>query len=153
MSLLVVGHFCLSNGRQEVVNKIGPSGNHTSHAFIVYDVPFRSTQGPAAPANIRIYGGPNGVPLMENTVAFAIAQAFVTADGSVRMDASFLVPVPGDPDDDTYEDGIPDVPIPFIFGVGQVMHSVPSTPQNSISSFQVSVSEYVRDARRFSTIK
>jgi hypothetical protein len=152
MSFIVVGFFNLENGRREVVNKLGSSGNNTSHIFISYDVVFQSTQGPVAPANIRVYGGPTGVPLGENTAAFVIAQAFVNFDGTILMDASYLVPVPGNTDDDTYG-GIPDAHIPFIFGVGRVMQSFPPTPENSQKSFEASVSEYVRDARNFSTLR
>jgi len=49
----------------------------------------------------------NDVPHSDNTTAFVYARAQITNDLAVLMDASKIIPCPGDPDDDSYQDSVP----------------------------------------------
>jgi hypothetical protein len=149
-TFVIIGYFGLTDGRRETHNKVGSSGNNIRLNFLCYDASVQCAHGPAAPATIRVYSNAAEVPLPQNTVAHVVAKAFMDADGNIVMDAYFLVPFPGDPEGDGYDDSVPNMPIPLIFGVGHVLRV--GSQLASIKTFDVSVSEYIRDAQRFSTV-
>jgi hypothetical protein len=151
-TLLISGFFGLTNGRRETINKPGSMGNTIRLNFICYDASVLCTSGSAAPASICVYSGSAEVPLRENTVAYIISKAFISQDGTIFMEAICLTPFPGDPDAEGYDETIPDAPIPYVFGVGQVTKSIPSSVQGSSKCFEVALSEYVRDTVNSSTV-
>lgn len=100
---------------------------------------------------------PPSVPLHpEYTVAFVVAKAYIPPPGShpstVQLEAQYLVPFPGDPDAEDYDDRIPDFPNPLVTALGTV-----SGPTTILStghhSFPVSARDYVRDETKTSVIQ
>jgi hypothetical protein len=77
------------------------------------------------------------------TVAFVVAKAQVSAGDASVLDPYVVVPFPGDPTSDNYEDTIPDVPNPFIFVIGQVTRINSSNPMWPIVN--IVATEYIQD--------
>ncbi|KIP03196.1 hypothetical protein PHLGIDRAFT_54813, partial [Phlebiopsis gigantea 11061_1 CR5-6] len=77
----------------------------------------------AIPAELRIYSPPDDVAHPDYTIAHVVAKAHLAANGTALLDAISVAPVPGDPEDDSYEDRVPDLPYPFIFALGVVQKS------------------------------
>jgi hypothetical protein len=147
-SLAFVGFFCLAEGKRVMTTR----ANNTRIWHVHYTSTVQCADGTALPANIRIYSPMNDVPHSDNTIAFIYARAHVTNTHSVLMDASEIVPCPGDPEDDSYQDSVPDMPNPFIIALGHVSGKPSHLPDGS-RSFPLTVSEYVRDNTQLSTIR
>jgi hypothetical protein len=106
----------------------------------------------ALPANICIYSPMNDVPHSDNTIAFIYACTHVTNTHSVLIDASEIIPCPGDPDDDLYQDSVPDMPNPVLIALGHVSGKPNHLPDGS-RSFSLTITEYVRDNTQLSMIR
>jgi hypothetical protein len=94
----------------------------------------------------------NDVPHPDNTVAFVYARAHISNDCTVLMDASEIVPCPGNPEDDSYQDSVPDMANPFALALGHVSGKASHLPDGS-RCFPMAVSEYVRDNTHLSSIR
>jgi hypothetical protein len=94
----------------------------------------------------------NDIPHADNMIAFVHARAHISNDFTVVMDASEIVACPGNPEDDAYQDTVPDMPNPFVLALGHVSGKASHLPDGS-RSFPISVSEYVRDNMHLSTIR
>ncbi|KAJ3710938.1 hypothetical protein C8R42DRAFT_365730 [Lentinula raphanica] len=108
----------------------------------------------AVAASVRIYSPPherNTPPLVDRTMAIIVGQFALGAAGQPAMiDASTLLPIPGNPALDDYDTTIP-MFYPIISGVGSVFsHSPPGTLPRS---FLLSVSEYVRGSSKTFTMR
>ena len=68
------------------------------------------------------------------------------------MDASHVVPCPGNPEDETYEDSAPDLSHPFVITLGHVSGKASHFPEGS-RTFPLTVSDYVRDNTQMITIR
>jgi hypothetical protein len=68
------------------------------------------------------------------------------------MDTLEIIPCLGDPDDDSYQDSVPDMPNPFLIALGHVSGKPSHLPDGS-RSFSWTVSEYVWDNTQLSTIR
>ena len=77
------------------------------------------------------------------TVAFVIAKGHFAVGEPIFLDTYLLAPFPGDPNDENYEDPIPDVPHPFIFIIGQVTAINNSNLQRPLINLMAT--EYIRD--------
>ena len=81
----------------------------------------------------------------DNTVAFVLAKAYVPPGniaGNVLLEAIHVVPLLGDPSDESYDERMPNFPYPLVLGLGTVTSSVETLPDGRIS-FPVSLSDYV----------
>jgi hypothetical protein len=126
--------------------------NNTRIWHAHYTSSVQCIDGTCLPANIRIYSPMNDIPHADNTIAFVYARAHVTNDSMVLMDASHVVPCPGNPKDETYEDSVPDLPHPFVIALGHVSGKASHFPEGS-HTFPLTVSDYVRDNTQMSTIR
>ena len=87
---------------------------------ILYDMTISLTDSSTIQASLCVYSPPNDNPLPPQTVMFAIAKVFAPANGTILMDVLTLVPYPGNPDDDAYDDTIPDFPAMLAMVTGPV---------------------------------
>ncbi|OBZ78496.1 hypothetical protein A0H81_02027 [Grifola frondosa] len=147
-SLTVAGFFCLAAGHRTL--SVKPSGSKAWHCF--YNTAVQCSDGSSFPAELRIYSPLNDTPLVDNTVAFVVAKAHFPKHAPVLLDAYHVVAVPGDPGSDTYDDGIPDLQHPLIFGLGNVSRKFDVLPGQNVKAFEVLTTEYVRDTSKSSTI-
>jgi len=148
-SLTIVGFFAVANGERVVSTKPGTS-TRTAHCF--YTTAVQCSSSAALPAQLRVYSPQHDTPLADGTVAFVVAKAAFPPHSTVLLDAYFMIPIPGDPSSESYDDALPDMPYPLLFGLG----SVPSKTEqcsNGTRAFQVSVAEYVRDSSKASNIE
>jgi len=151
-SFLINGFFGLANGRREFITKAGRSGHDMRVYHVHYTTTIQCLDSTSIPADVRVYSSGTDMILADNTVAFVLAKLFIKQDRSAEMDAICLSQVPGDPESDTYEDSIPDVQIPFVFGIGQVSRLVDSMG-GGYKRFQLTVSEYVRDQQNCCSVQ
>jgi hypothetical protein len=144
----VVGFLALAQGRRVMSTRPGGT-TRTWHAFYVTSV--QCADSSALPGELRIYSPMNDVLHPDHTIAFVHARAHITANGHVQLDASHLIRFPGDPEDESYENSIPDFPYPLIIALGNVSSRHSHTPNGS-RVFPMSVSDYVRDSVQSSNI-
>ncbi|KAJ7907696.1 hypothetical protein B0H13DRAFT_1879318 [Mycena leptocephala] len=106
-SLNVIGFFALAQGKRIATLLPGATFPiHHNH----YTYPS---------ATLRVYSGSGDAPLPDNTIAFVIAKACAPTGKPIELDALYLSAFPGDPNDDQYDEHIPECPA-FIHGVGHV---------------------------------
>jgi hypothetical protein len=143
-----MGFFCLAEGKRVMTTR----ANNTRIWHAHYTSSVQCADGSSLPANIRIYSPMNDIPHADNMIAFVHARAHISNDFTVVMDASEIVACPGNPEDDAYQDTVPDMPNPFVLALGHVSGKASHLPDGS-RSFPISVSEYVRDNMHLSTIR
>ncbi|KAH6891639.1 hypothetical protein BKA70DRAFT_1234217 [Coprinopsis sp. MPI-PUGE-AT-0042] len=148
---LISGYFALANGRR-VPGGPRPSASRIP-PFILYDTTIQCSSGDIIPATFRYYAPPADNVFADNTVVNATAKFQIAPNESAHLDVIRHAVVPGDPASDAYEDGIPDVPYPSVFVVGNVSGQVTSLPDGKSRTFTVSVGEYVREGLRFTSIE
>jgi hypothetical protein len=144
-TLLLTGFLGVTNGRREMTSKPGRERKEVRIYHVHYTTSLQCIDGSALPAELRVYT-PSATELIlpNDTVAYVVAKCHFPVRELAVLDALYLAKVPGDVNDDRYEDRVPDIPIPFVFGIGQVAGEVPmSSPV--LKCFALSVSEYVRD--------
>lgn len=154
-ALIFFGFFALTSGHRKITQKdsVGDAPPVKTYHFH-YTTSIQCANHVALPANLRIYSSASDHLLADDTVAFVIAKAFVPANDVVLLDAYHIVDVPGNPRDDAYQDSVPDVPIPFVVGVGEVIRTDESfRGDGKPMAFSVSVSEYVRDGPKTSVVQ
>ena len=147
-SLAFMGFFCLADGKRVMTTR----ANNTRIWHAHYTSTVQCADSTTLPANIRIYSPINDIPHADNTIAFVYARAHITNDLTVLMDASEIIACPGDPNDDSYQDSVPDMPNPILIALGQVSGKASHLPDAS-RCFPLAVSEYVRDNTHLSTIR
>ncbi|KAI5980706.1 hypothetical protein EDD15DRAFT_2117040, partial [Pisolithus albus] len=151
-AIIVFGFFALANGDRVKTFRAGTS---TATYHCIYETTIQCTSGALFPAMLRVYSPYNDVALPDNTVAFVSAKVCIPASipsDPVLLEGICVVAVPGDPNSDSYEQGIPDFPYPMVVGLGSVT-SPPRTLSNGTSkAFDVVSTDYVRDTRMTSTV-
>lgn len=141
--LIVFGFFGLGAGRR--VSTLKP-GSSTKVYHVFYSTTVQRVSADPCPAEIRIYSPYGDTILPDNTVAFVVAKAQFPVNEPVLLEASTLIPMPGDPSDEDYELSLPDCPFPHVIGVGHVPSAAISLPGASKSkAFNVNCSDFVRD--------
>ena len=141
MSTLIIAYLALEDGR--IVGFENPTSKKTvRHA--VYDSVLLTPDG-EIPLEVRTYAGNNPV-LPNGTIVFVVGKLAGLNEDASFVDAIKFVPVPGDPTDDTYEDGVPDMPHPLFCVTGQIVGSVSTS--GSILSHTLTSSEWIRDVRQ-----
>ncbi|KAI5995787.1 hypothetical protein F5J12DRAFT_703306, partial [Pisolithus orientalis] len=141
----LVGFFALSGGHHVQTTKAG-GGVKAYHCL--YNTVLQCVLGPVFPVQLHIYSLFNGLLLMDDSVAYVIVRAYIPPSipcDPILLEASDIVPFPGDPGSEKFKAAIPDCPWPFIFGVGTVtMHAV-SLPDGVTKAFAVTSSDFMQD--------
>ena len=102
--------------------------------------------------DLHIYSPINNILHADNTIAFVIACVHVPHSGDTLMDALHIIPCPGDPSQDSYDETVRNFQFPMVCGLGIVLSS-PETLTNGSTTFCVTVTEYVHDVSHQSTIQ
>lgn len=146
-SLTFLGFFCLASAHRVVTQK----ANNARAWHMHYSTTIQCADGTSLPADLRVYSPMNDIPHPDNTIAFVYARGHIPHNDIAVLDASHVIPFPGDPDDETYEDSVPNLPNPFVIGLGQVTGRTELLSQGS-RLFHVATSDFVRDNIQLSNI-
>lgn len=131
----IEGTLALSHGWR-------PSSSPFYYSF--YTSVLKCSNGHLLPIDLQTYSPPHDTILHDETTVHVVGRFFAPPSGVVLIDVLSLTPFPGNPSDDGYDDNLPHDPTPRITIVGGVTNNPPST-DDSLRSFNVNVSEYVRD--------
>jgi hypothetical protein len=142
-----MGFFGLAEGKRVMTTR--PNNTRIWHAH--YTTTVQCADGSSLPANLRIYSPMNDILHSDNTVAFVYARAHIASTSLVLMDASHVIPFPGDPLSDSYGDSVPNLPNPFVIALGHVSGKASHLPDGS-RTFPLALSEYVRDSTQVCAI-
>ncbi|KAF8532446.1 hypothetical protein JB92DRAFT_3138414 [Gautieria morchelliformis] len=104
------------------------------------------------PVDIHVYSPPGECLLPDNTIAHIVGRIFGPPSSKVLMDVISIVPYPGDPKADNYEDNIPDDTSVAIWGVGAVISNAEYGADSKMCIFNLAISDYVRDATKSFTL-
>jgi hypothetical protein len=153
-SFIMSGFFGLASGRR-VRTEISKSNGSTQAAYyMTYVTSIECTNSDPVSAELRKYSPPGDSVLRDDTIAFVIAKAFVppgTVAGNILLEAIHIAPVPGDPGSPKYENCVPHFQFPAGFVHGTVAGESEGDP-NSVVTFPVSVSDYVRGSTMQTTL-
>ena len=140
---VLVSLFFLQSGRR----------SHDGH-HVHYDTTVACLEGLPIPADVIVECSPSQPLLRDNTAAFVIGGTFVPSRGEcgpILLDALQVSPIPGDPDDASYDTHVLSFPIPVVIAQGSVA-SASSTDSCATLSFPLTVSDYVRSSVKRSTV-
>ncbi len=151
-SFFILGFFALADGHVETTPKSQTIIRH----HCLYNTTIQCSSDRPLPTELRVWcSSSNYSVLPNNTVAFIIAKAVI--DTKSLLEAWLVSPMPGHPDDDDYDDHLPNILYPFVMGVGHVvMSSADPTQEPDVGitrHVNVQVSDYVRDVQQTSTIQ
>ncbi|KAF8834996.1 hypothetical protein BDN67DRAFT_913797 [Paxillus ammoniavirescens] len=149
-SITIFGFFRLAAGRRVASQKPGAS-TKSYHCF--YTTALQCSSGVALPAELRVYSPFNDTMLEDNTVAFVVAKAHFPRNESVLLEASHVVPLPGDPSSDEYDNNLPNSPYPFIIGLSSVPSRFETLSDRVSKAFNVVSSEFVHDGLKTSSVQ
>lgn len=147
-SFLLAGYLAVSGGRR--LSSENPTTHKTTH-HVYYDTVIQ-TAGTDVHAEIRTWAPNNEPVLADGTIVDIVAKVSAPSNGKVLLDSTQFWPFPGDPNDATYEDHVPERPFPTLFVLGHTVGS-PDTMDDGISiGYPVQTAEYVRDQSRVSRV-
>jgi hypothetical protein len=145
-SFIIVGFVGLTSGRRVRSDVTRPDGTPLVLWHVIYDTCIICAQPPSLPAELRKYSPINDVVYPDDTVAFIVAKAYVppvNISKTVLLDTILMIPVPGDPSSTEYNERVPDLCTPLVFGIGTVATAQDSAPNTPVY-FPTTVSEFVR---------
>jgi hypothetical protein len=155
-AFILFGNFCLAGGeRIPLQKKTTTNGTPITIHHVFYDTTISTLQGPLQ-AKLHIYSPTGDVPLPSETVAFAVTRAQITKQPPALLEAHAIIPYPGDPNNDTYQEGIPGFPATFFVGVGPSRTSANAqefAPDGQSKAFTMELSDYVRNAMNSSLVQ
>jgi hypothetical protein len=121
----------------------------TWHAH--YTTAIQCINPPYLPADLHTYSPINDVLHADNTIVFVVAQVHVPHTGNVLLDVLHIVPHPGDPSQDSYDDTVPNFQFPMVYGLGIVLTPHKTLP-NSSTAFSVALTKYIHDMNQQSNV-
>ena len=154
-SFFVVGFMAVKGGSKRDVESKSQSGDSIRLQYVFYNVGIQClhTRSPIL-GELRSYCySPTEAVLKDNTVIFVVAKAHAPPNSVVLLECLYMAPIPGDPDEESYDDNIPDTQYPFIFCLGQVTRSTEPTATSTLKTFQMNVSEFVRGKKLTSVLQ
>ena len=135
----VAGMSCVST-----VKKIGDYPVTTF--YYLYDTTITLHNGPSIQVNLRIYSLLHNNPFPPQSIVHVYAKAYTPINNVIQLDALSLYLYPGNSNDNSYEEGVPEFPATFVSLNGFVhlqLETVPNDPH--AKGFVLDVVEYVRD--------
>ena len=152
-SFIIVGFFALANGHRAHSAQPG-SSKTVSHCHYMTIV--QCLHGPEVDAKIHVFSPASEAIVHPNdTVAFVIAHASVQQHPfQILMEAKHLIPMPGNPEDNDYNERMPNFPYPFIAAIGHVTNTHHAMQgEDAKTQINLSVSDYVHGSIQASTIQ
>lgn len=152
--LLFLGLFSLRGGHSVETTFTKRTGDKGIVKHTHYGTAVACRHPPQLPADLRIYARSGDRVYSDNTVAIVVAKGHIPAPdvaGDLLFDAMDFAPFPGDPSAPDYDKTLPDLPWPWIFGLGDVSGPSNELPNGQVT-FPVTASDYVRGTSKQSTI-
>ncbi|KAJ7429681.1 hypothetical protein B0H11DRAFT_2211998 [Mycena galericulata] len=150
VALTIFGIFSVRNGnRVSTVKRTGGSVFHQQYMTAI-----ECENGQRLRAQLRVYSPLGDQTLPDNTVVLTVGQIIFPAGGAdALMDAIRVVPFPGDPTSDAYQDNMPDFPVPSIIGLGHVLSPHHTLQDGKSRAWPITVGAYVQDTNQTCTIE
>src|ERR1700683_4464459 len=140
-SFTILGFFALASGRR--LQTVKPrTTTRTWHAH--YTTTIQCISPPYVPTDLRIYSPINDIFHPDNTIAFVVARIHVPHSSDILLDAICIVPCPGDPPLDSYDDMVPNLQFLMVYGLG-IVSSPHETLPNGSTAFSMALTECVHD--------
>ena len=147
--LTIFGFFTLSGGSRITTYKSGSTvQRHHNHYMSV----IQCSEDSYFDVTIRMYSPSRTDTLPDQTIALIIGQVAFTKE-QAYIEATKMMPIPGDPTHPTYEDTIPNLPNPYVCGVGHVQTPDASPPTEIMSCINVSARDFVHDEYKSSSVR
>ncbi|KAJ6466371.1 hypothetical protein C8R45DRAFT_839115, partial [Mycena sanguinolenta] len=142
-SFIVTGIFSLRDGRKVSTPRAGASAVYHNH----YITAIQCMNGRRIQGQLRVYS-PHTDPILPNdTVILAFAKALFPPGRDAILDVFRVSVFPGNPASETYEDSMPDLPVPVVHALGHV-----SGPHHTLDdghssrAFPVTIGDYVHNS-------
>src|SRR5262245_44954559 len=135
-ALLLFGFLGVRDGRHTSITKKNRDGKDVQSFYTVYSTCVQCQHNEAgAPAELRLWSSSSAVILPDDTIVFVIAKLFAPTNGPFLLECIYVGNFPGDPDDSSYADVVPEVDAgPFVVVVGQVI-KVPDIRSSPLKTF------------------
>ena len=149
LSFTILGFFALASGRGLQTIKPGTT-------IWMWHAHYMTTIQCISPllvlANLYIYSLINDTLHLNNTNAFIVAQVHVPPSIDILLDAIHIVPCPGDPSLNSYDDTVPDFQFPKVYGTCVVLTPHETMPNRS-TAFSIALTKYVHDVNQQSNVQ
>ncbi|THV06151.1 hypothetical protein K435DRAFT_773368 [Dendrothele bispora CBS 962.96] len=134
----LLGILCLINGHKTTIS---------GRPYAEYTTAIATLDGRSPAAVVRIWQKPGASLLVNNTCVLTLAKISVTRDDTPWVIEPIIIhPFPGDPNDDQYDNALPDFPVPVMILTGTVLSATTNAiaPYNApTKAFVVATSEFV----------
>ncbi|KAI6103853.1 hypothetical protein EV401DRAFT_2079356 [Pisolithus croceorrhizus] len=151
-SLVMFGFFCVSGSCQVPSLK---AGSMSKSAYTCYNATIHASTGGSLRTQIIMGSSLDDVVIANHTIVFMVGKAYLpptTACEQALLEATFFIPLPGDPSCDAYEFVLPQWTAPFIIGLGCVALSFITPTDGQNSSVSVVCSDYIWDSKMSSKL-
>ncbi|KAI6168232.1 hypothetical protein EDD17DRAFT_1750809 [Pisolithus thermaeus] len=151
-SLVMFGFFCVSGGCRVPSLKAGLT---SKSAYMCYNATIHALMGGSLRTQIIVGGSLDDVIVADHTIVFVAGKAYLppaTACEQALLEATFFIPLPGDPSCDAYEFVLPQWTAPFIIGLGRVVSSFITPTDGRNSSVSMICSDYIWDGKMSSKL-
>jgi hypothetical protein len=154
-SFFIIGFMAVKDGHLKEVDTSSNSGGTIRLHYVYYTVGLQCLHPQSnLLGELRSYCHSSTDPILpDNTVIFVVAKAHAPPNACVVMDSLYIAAIPGNPEDESYDDHVPDMCYPFVFCLGQVTRSLSATATSTLKTFQLNVSEYVRSKQNTSSLQ
>ncbi|TFY79336.1 hypothetical protein EWM64_g4677 [Hericium alpestre] len=123
-SALVTGNFGLYAARHTLMKTTTSNGPGTPFFLYSLQLQLSASNGTSMDGTVRVYAPSGSQPLPDGTVAYIHGKVHIAPEvGGAMLEPIYFFPYPGDPEDDAYEAGIPDMVGTTFTGLGTVVQS------------------------------
>ncbi|KAF8488618.1 hypothetical protein JB92DRAFT_3206701 [Gautieria morchelliformis] len=133
-TVTLTGNICIRGGRLQTISP-------TYYWF--YESVLPITNDSNVPLQLRVYSPPGDSLLQDDTIVRVFGRIFAPPSSKILMDVTSIVPYPGDPASDNYEENIPNGTSVAIWGVGAVVNNAEYGADSKTRLFDLAVSDYV----------
>jgi hypothetical protein len=153
-ALILFGFLGVKDGQRRATTKKNRDGREVQSSHTVYSTAIHGRYGEtAAPAELRVWTMSSDAFFPDDSIVFVIAKLFAPPNSPFLLESLYIGNFPGDPDDPSYSDVVPEIDAgPFVMVVGQVIKPPDSTRSGGLKTFTVAASDYVRDEQKYSQI-
>jgi hypothetical protein len=153
-ALLLFGFLGIRDGHCKATAKKNCDGREVQSFHTIYTTAIHGRYGDTAvPAELCVWTMSSDFFYPDDTVVFIIAKLFAPANDTFLLESLYIGNFPGDPNDSSYIDIVPEVDVgPFIVAVGQVIKAPDVSWSGGLKTFTIVTSDYVCDEQKFSHI-
>ncbi|KAI6109074.1 hypothetical protein EDD17DRAFT_1514487 [Pisolithus thermaeus] len=151
-SLVMFGFFCVSGSCRVPSLK---AGSTSKSAYTCYNATIHASMGGSLRTQIIVGSSLDDVVVADHTIVFMAGKAYLPPAATCEqalLEATFFIPLPGDPSCDAYEFVLPQWTAPFVIGLGRMVSSFVTPTDGQNSSASVVCSDYVWDGKMSSKL-